>query len=228
MRTAGILNQYRARNSTSWGVHDNMDPSTVAERIGGIRPNRTGAKRTVDQVKADEEASKKAAALLAITKTDTSVPTRHQEQEKAYVSMQTRAFAQVLDASVPAGSAFTGSAAAPAQQARERAAEYMLPHDAASENLWEKLINPKSEKPQFVRAIDSEDRAPRRRATKGMPDFTSANLTPDQRREYDRITPVIDAYDLFNTNQSCAAPSPLPSQLFRLISGGPGMCFERV
>ena len=227
MSVAGILNQYRARNKTTWGVRDNMDPSTVAERIGGIRPNRTGAKRTADQVKADEEASKKAAALLTIAKTDTSVPTRHEEQQQAYVSMQTRAFAQVLDAAVPAGPALAGMAAAPAQHARARAAEYMLAHDEATENLWDKLMNPKSEKPHFVRAIDCMDNAPRRPTSKGMPDLTPAMLTPDQRREYERITPIIDAYAVFNTNQACGAPSPMPPQLFRLVSGGPGMFCER-
>jgi hypothetical protein len=224
------LTQYRARNATSWRVRNNHDPSTVAERIGGIRPNRTGAKRTADQVKADEEASKKAAALLAVTKADTSVPTREQEQVRAYVNMQTRAFAQVLDAAAPTstGPAPTGMASASEQQPRPRAAVYMLPQDHEADQLWDSLLSPKSDKPQFTRAIDCNDRAPRRAATTGMPDATADLLTPDQRREYDRITPTIDAYSVFNTNQLCGVPSAIPTQLFRLVSGGGGAFIRRV
>ena len=161
--------------------------------------------------------------MLALTKTDTSVPTRDQEAERAYVAMQSRAFAALLDVAVPAASAPTGMANSSGQCAgRALASVWMQPHNRVADQLWDTLLNPKSNKPHFERAIDTDDRAERRPATTGQPDTGPVKLTPDQQREFDRITPTIDAYAEFNMKQACGAPSVMPPQLLRLISGGGG------
>jgi len=181
--------------------------------IGKLKPNRNGnAKRSAEQLKKDEEASKQAAALLSITKTDTTTPSKEQLQVAGFVFNQTRALNAVF-------------ADLPDRPERGRPGDApgtpMRPFAGCDGTLWSELQNNKAKKPAFVPAVTlNYDGEP---VPDGLPEAKEEKLNADQQREFDALTPLIDSYAAKNLADMYHTEAPaLIEPVWKLISGGPG------